>query len=129
MLPRFPAGAGTREIGSKRKGKRGKEEFLNGKCNQAVGISCALGSCAFVAFVLLHIGLLSASISISAFLGGDFSVPSVFNSFPMYVFHCCVRCIFSFLSEVLACQGAFVVVLFSGPRKHFVVQNCFVKTC
>ena len=34
MLPRFPAGAGTREIGSKRKGKRGKEEFLKGKCNQ-----------------------------------------------------------------------------------------------
>jgi len=35
MLPRFPAGKGTREIGSKRKGKRGKEEFLKGKCNQA----------------------------------------------------------------------------------------------
>jgi len=34
MLPRFPAGKGTREIGSKRKGKRGKEEFLKGKCNQ-----------------------------------------------------------------------------------------------
>jgi len=35
MLPRFPAGKGMREIGSKRKGKRGKEEFLKGKCNQA----------------------------------------------------------------------------------------------
>jgi len=35
MLPRFPAGKGIREIGSKRKGKRGKEEFLKGKCNQA----------------------------------------------------------------------------------------------
>jgi len=34
MLPRFPAGAGTREIGFKRKGKQGKEEFLKGKCNQ-----------------------------------------------------------------------------------------------
>jgi len=34
MLPRFPAGAGTREIGSKRKRKREKEEFLKGKCNQ-----------------------------------------------------------------------------------------------
>jgi len=34
MLPRFPAGKGKREIGSKRKGKRGKEEFLKGKCNQ-----------------------------------------------------------------------------------------------
>jgi len=28
MLPCFPAGAGTREIGSKRKGKQGREEFL-----------------------------------------------------------------------------------------------------
>jgi len=37
MLPRFPAGKGTREIGSKRKGKRGKEEFLKGKCNQGTG--------------------------------------------------------------------------------------------
>jgi len=36
MLARFPAGAGTREMGSKRKGKRGKEEFLDRKCNQAV---------------------------------------------------------------------------------------------
>jgi len=35
MLPHFPAGAGTQEIGSKRKEKRGKEEFLKGKCNQA----------------------------------------------------------------------------------------------
>jgi len=34
MLPRFPAGTGTQEIGSKRKGKGGKEEFLKGKCNQ-----------------------------------------------------------------------------------------------
>jgi len=34
MLPHFPAGKGIREIGSKRKGKRGKEEFLKGKCNQ-----------------------------------------------------------------------------------------------
>jgi len=34
MLPRFPAGTGTRETGSKRKGKRGKEEFLKGKWNQ-----------------------------------------------------------------------------------------------
>jgi len=34
MLPRFPAGKGKQEIGSKRKGKRGKEEFLKGKCNQ-----------------------------------------------------------------------------------------------
>jgi len=34
MLPRFPAGKGIREIGSKRKEKRGKEEFLKGKCNQ-----------------------------------------------------------------------------------------------
>jgi len=34
MFPRFPVGAGTQEIGSKRKGKRGKEEFLKGKCNQ-----------------------------------------------------------------------------------------------
>ena len=34
MLPRFPAGAGTLETGSKRKGKRGKEEFLKRKCNQ-----------------------------------------------------------------------------------------------
>ena len=40
MLPRFPAGAGTQEIGSKRKGKRGKEEFLKGKCNQ--GLECIL---------------------------------------------------------------------------------------
>jgi len=36
MLLHFPAGKGMREIGSKRKGKRGKEEFLKGKCNQAV---------------------------------------------------------------------------------------------
>jgi len=35
MLPRFPAGAGTQETGSKRKGKWGKEELLKGKCNQA----------------------------------------------------------------------------------------------
>jgi len=37
MLPHFPAGKGIREIGSKRKGKRGKEEFLKGKCNQDEG--------------------------------------------------------------------------------------------
>jgi len=37
MLPRFPAGKGKQEIGSKRKGKQGKEEFLKGKCNQADG--------------------------------------------------------------------------------------------
>jgi len=37
MLPRFPAGKGTQEIGSKRKGKQGKEEFLKGKCNQGTG--------------------------------------------------------------------------------------------
>jgi len=36
MLPCFPAGKGTREIGSKRKGKRGKDEFLKGKCNQGL---------------------------------------------------------------------------------------------
>jgi len=34
MLPRFPAGTRNREIGSKRKGKRGKAEFLKRKCNQ-----------------------------------------------------------------------------------------------
>jgi len=39
MLPRFPAGKGMREIGSKRKGKRGKEEFLKGKCNQGHNIA------------------------------------------------------------------------------------------
>jgi len=32
MLPCFPAGARTQEMGSKKKGKRGKEEFLEGKC-------------------------------------------------------------------------------------------------
>jgi len=43
MLPHFPAGKGTREIGSKRKGKRGKEEFLKGKCNQGQNMpSCFL---------------------------------------------------------------------------------------
>jgi len=34
MLPHFPAGAGTREMGSKRKGKRGQDEFLERKHNQ-----------------------------------------------------------------------------------------------
>jgi len=34
ILPRFPAGAGTQEMGSKRNRKQGKEEFLKGKCNQ-----------------------------------------------------------------------------------------------
>jgi len=34
MLPHFPAGAGTQETGSKRKGKHRKEEFLKRKCNQ-----------------------------------------------------------------------------------------------
>ena len=32
----FSAGAGTQETGSKRKGKRGKQEFLKGKCNQGL---------------------------------------------------------------------------------------------
>jgi len=34
MLPHFPTGTRNWEIGSKRKGKRRKEEFLKEKCNQ-----------------------------------------------------------------------------------------------
>jgi len=43
MIPGFPAGARNWEMGPKRKGKQEKEEFLEGKCNQVVGLVRKMG--------------------------------------------------------------------------------------
>jgi len=61
MVPCFPAGAGTREIGSKRKGKRGKKNSLKENATKKSPWQsrkldhCAMPFC--VVFVLVAIGV------------------------------------------------------------------------